>query len=201
MGLDSSQARLLALTSRRSDIQGQLHHFAHVQDVLAADMHKVAKEYNEAVNSKVLKWSRDQGVTYTNLTYATLMRPNSANGNQPVFLTNANGKVILDKKYSDYAKRISPDGRPAGDWLGSENKDRRIAILSELTGISAEKIENTTDLSSRISDLEFSIEKFGEKNIKGVDTKEFIKYIDLNHISNWLFYKQRVDASQHYLLL
>ena len=141
MGLDSSQARLLALTSRRSDSQGQLHQVAHVQDVLAADMHKVAKEYNEAVNSKVLKWSRDQGVTYTNLTYATLMRPNSANGNQPVFLTNANGKVILDKKYSDYAKRISPDGRPAGDWLGSENKDRRIAILSELTGISAEKIE------------------------------------------------------------
>ena len=176
MGLDSSQARLLSLTSRLFDIHGNERQLTHVKDRLAQDTNRISKEYNEALKGKVLKWSRDQ-VTYNDLTYATLMRPNTANGNKPIFLTNSHGKIMLDKKYSDYARRISPDGRPVGDWLGSDNKDRRIAILSELTGISSEKIENTTDMTARIADLENKTQKYRDKNIKDIDTKEFIKYM------------------------
>ena len=39
------------------------------------------------------------------------------------------GQAMISNNYLEYAKRISPDGKPGGDW-----ESNRTEILSELTG-------------------------------------------------------------------
>ena len=124
----ASQVRFLHLTGRKADIGRQLQSLSLDKMSLARDMKRVTKEYQEALNSKVLKWSRNAGATYVDLSYNNLMRPNSANGNTPYLLTDNNGKVVLDSKYQKYAEIISPDGNAYGDW-----ESNRTAILSQLT--------------------------------------------------------------------
>lgn len=99
-------------------------------------MQRVTRNYQEALNTKTLKWSNNAGVSHVDLSYANLMRPGSANKNNPYLITNGDGKVVLDSKYQQYAEMISPDGKAGGDW-----ESNRTQILASLTGISSEKID------------------------------------------------------------
>lgn len=88
---------------------------------LSRDMNKVSREYNEALNQTVLKWSNDSGATYNALTYDLMMKPNDLNSTVPYIVTDANtGKVVLNDdeltdadgnglgiSYIDIAKMIS----------------------------------------------------------------------------------------------
>ena len=136
MGMAASQVRLLQLTSRKNTIGYQLQNLSLQKTALSRDMQRVTRNYQEALNTKTLKWSNNAGVSYVDLSYANLMRPGSANKNNPYLITNGDGKVVLDSKYQQYAEMISPDGKAGGDW-----ESNRTQILASLTGISSEKID------------------------------------------------------------
>ncbi len=142
MGLAASQARFLNLTSRNTSISRQLQHLSLEKMALTRESQKYSKEYNEALSAKTLKWTNNNGVTYTDLSYNTLMRPNAFNNKTPYLLTDSNGRVVLDSKYTEYAKLISPNGAAGGDY-----DSNRTALLSQITGIPEESFNsyNVTD--------------------------------------------------------
>lgn len=136
MGMSASQVRLLQLTSRSNDIGLQLSQLANDKVSLARDMQKISREYNEALNQKVLKWSNNSGVSYIDLSYQNLMKPSVMNQNKPYLLTDGSGRVVIDSEYQKYAAMISPTGEAGGDW-----ESVRTNVLSELTGVDASKID------------------------------------------------------------
>lgn len=142
MGLSASNIRLLSLTNRNASITRQLQHLSLEKMALTRESQKYSKEYNEALSTKTLKWTNNNGVTYTDLSYNTLMKPNAFNNKTPYLLTDSNGRVVLDSKYAEYAKLISPNGAAGGDY-----DSNRTALLSQITGIPEESFSNfnTTD--------------------------------------------------------
>ena len=138
MGMAASQVRLLQLTSRKNDIGYQLQDLSLQKTSLSRDMKRVTKNYQNALSSKTLKWSNNGGASYVDLSYATLMRTGSSNQNNPYLLTDSSGKVVVDSKYQKYAEMISPEGKAGGNW-----DSVRTQVLSSLTGISADKIDNS----------------------------------------------------------
>ncbi len=145
MGMAASQARLCGLTLRKHDIGRKLQHLSLEKMALTRDSQKISKEYTEALSAKTLKWSNNAGVNYVDLTYNTLMKPNSFNNRAPYLLTNQNGRIVLDSKYAEYARMISPNGAPGGDW-----ESNRTEILSKLTGVSTESIEMSSTTSAAV---------------------------------------------------
>ena len=99
MGMAASQVRLLQLTSRKNDIGFQLTKLANDKVSLARDMQKVSREYNNALNQKVLKWSNNQGVSYIDLSYQNLMKPSAMNQNKPYLLTSYIKSRAIRKTY------------------------------------------------------------------------------------------------------
>ena len=145
MGMAASQVRLLQLTGRKNDIGYQLKNLSLQKTALSRDMKRVTRNYQNALNSKVLKWSNNGGASYVDLSYANLMRPGSANKNKPYLITNSSGKVVVDSKYQKYAEMISPDGKSGGDW-----DSVRTEVLSSITGISAEKIDSAASAETNL---------------------------------------------------
>ena len=145
MGMAASQVRFLQLTNRKNEIGFQLTQLANDKVSLSRDMQKVSKEYQNALNQKVLKWSNNSGVTYVDLSYQNLMKPSSMNQNKPYLLTDASDRVVIDSEYQKYASLISSTGAPGGDWQSVRTK-----VISELTGIDANKINNANAYQEEI---------------------------------------------------
>ena len=143
MGMAASQVRLLQLTSRKNTIGRSLENLSLQKNSLSRDMTRVSKNYQNALNTKTLKWTNNSGVTYVDLSYGNLMRPNTNNNNVPYLLTNESGQVVLDSKYEKYAEMISANGAAGGDY-----QSNRVAILSALTGISSETLTNSVATSN-----------------------------------------------------
>ena len=145
MGMAASQVRFLQLTNRKNEIGFQLTQLANDKVSLSRDMQKVSREYQNALNQKVLKWSNNSGVSYVDLSYQNLMKPSSMNQNTPYLLTDCSDRVVIDSEYQKYAAMISPTGAPGGDW-----ESVRTQVLSELTGIDASKIDNANSYQEEI---------------------------------------------------
>jgi len=180
MGMAASQVRLLQLTSRKNDIGFQLTKLANDKVSLARDMQKVSREYQNALNQKVLKWSNNQGVTYTDISYQNLMKPSAMNQNKPYLLTDTNGKIVLDNQYKKYAEMISPDGSAGGNWANNPN---RTQILSDLTGFNVEDIDKfyAAEKTFFTEKTKISTLECNEPVVKrdSVNIKEFFSKLDL----------------------
>ena len=137
MGMAASQARLGYLTFRKNTIGGELNRLSMQKMSLTREMSKVSKDYQDALNTKTLKWSNNAGVTYVDLSYQNLMTPSNMNQQTPYLLTDTSGKIVVDSAYKKYAEMISADGKAGGDW-----ESVRTQVLSSLTGIPAESIDN-----------------------------------------------------------
>lgn len=96
MGMAASQVRFLSLQNRKNTIGLNLMTLSNRKMALSRDMSRIANEYNNAMNLKTLKWSGDSGITYSDLSYDTLMKPNNLNSNLPYIVTDEQGRVVLD---------------------------------------------------------------------------------------------------------
>ena len=108
MGMSASQVRFLTLQSRKNTIGRELSTLSNRKMALSRDMQNVSRKYTNALNQTNYKFSYDGGATYNDLTYATLMTPNTLNATTPYIITDANtGRVVLNR---DALKDI--DGNP-----------------------------------------------------------------------------------------
>lgn len=177
MGMAASQVRFLQLTSRKNEIGFQLTQLANDKVSLSRDMQKVSREYQNALNQKVLKWSNNSGVSYIDLSYANLMKPSTMNQNKPYLLTDSSDRVVIDADYRKYASLISPTGAAGGDW-----ESVRTQVLSELTGIDPNKINNANTYQEEIWANEAVLNRLKDtepvKPTKQTNAENFIKNLD-----------------------
>ena len=176
MGMAASQGRLLALTSRNLDIGRQLSSLSMQKMCLTREMRKISLEYNDALSTKSLKLTNNGGASYVDLTYSNLMAPNAMNQYKNYLITDTSGKVVVDYNYKKYAEMISPEGKPCGTWSG----DTRIQILSELTGLDKDVIENHDTLLNECIQKEYDVfalenEEPQPSDYKCMDTETCLK--------------------------
>lgn len=177
MGMAASQVRLLQLTSRKNTIGRTLESLSLEKTSLTREMKNVSKDYQNALSSKTLKWSNNSGATYVDLSYSTLMRPNSYNNNTPYMISDSNGKIVLDSKYRKYAEMISPNGAAGGDW-----ESNRTEILSELTGLSTDEIRASVEADAAVEEAADKVNNLmeeadvleSEEPVKASNAKNFI---------------------------
>lgn len=106
MGLAASQARLLTLTSRKSDIEYRLMDIANQKLAMSRDSAKLSEDYSNALNAKLLTWDTADGGT-TPLTYNLLMTQNDQNSAGQFLISDSRGRVILN---SDMVKKLGLTG-------------------------------------------------------------------------------------------
>lgn len=99
MGLAASQGRLLMLTMRQSDVEGQLQFVANQRLSLSRQSSNLSSEHNKALSARKLEWSVDGNSS--NLTYDLIMAPTAANIANQYLVADANGRVILNDSYAD----------------------------------------------------------------------------------------------------
>lgn len=158
MGMAASQVRLLALTSRKHDNELQTMRLSNKKVALQRDMRNITSDYQNALNTKVFKWTNNSGVSSVDLSYNNLMSPSAANQYTPYMITSESGRVVVDDKYQKYAEMISESGAPNGDWASV-----RTQVLSELTGVDASVIEGYESSSKSIIESKSTLDTLSKK--------------------------------------
>ena len=105
MGLAAGQARLLSITSRKSDCEFQSMRLSHQKIALSRELADLSNEYQNSLDQTKLVYDYyGTGDTNTPLTYGILMNPSTLNDYMPITLTDTSGRVTLNSKYAAAAK-------------------------------------------------------------------------------------------------
>lgn len=105
MGLSSSQARMLTLTARKSDLELRAQIISQRKINLAMQTEVLANDYNDALNNKRLFFATEKnGQTYVDFSYAALTSPDEENDSFGNYLVVQNGKYLASDRTEDYVK-------------------------------------------------------------------------------------------------
>ena len=105
MGLAAGQARLLSITSRKSDCEFQSMRLSHQKIALSRELADLSNEYQNSLDqTKLIYDYYGTGDTTTPLTYGILMNPSTLNDYMPITLTDTSGRVTLNSKYAAAAR-------------------------------------------------------------------------------------------------
>ena len=136
MGLSASQARLLTITSRRSDCEYQSMDLSHQKIALSRDMNIVSAEYQDALDKTKLVYDfYGTGDKTTQLSYNLLMSPSKLNDYVPSPVTDPSGRIVLDSKLAAAARAAGIPQEGLGCTPSSDIRDRFIDSLADNTAI------------------------------------------------------------------
>ena len=108
MGLAASQARFLAITSRKAYCEFQSMQIAQEKLSVTRDLSKISEDYQNALNTTKLVWDYDgTGENAYNLSYGVLMTPTTLNNYNPYLITTKTGSVVLNSQLAAEASVIS----------------------------------------------------------------------------------------------
>lgn len=113
MGLAASQARFLAITSRKARCEFESMQIAQQKLSLTRELEQATSDYQASLNQTTLIWDPDgSGETPFNLTYDLMMRPSELNDYMPFMLARRDGKIALNSSMAQAAKLagINEDG-------------------------------------------------------------------------------------------
>ena len=132
MGLAASQARLLTITSRKSDCEYQSMALSHQKIALARDMNVVSNEYQDALNKTKLVYdfygTNDKS---TPLSYGLLMSPSKLNDYKPSPVTDPSGRIVLDEGLAAAARAAGIPQEGLGCSPSSDIRNRFIDALCD----------------------------------------------------------------------
>ena len=103
MGLAASQARLLFVTARKSDVEFSEMKCATNKMALARDSREISDDYNRSLNMRKLTFEIGSDPTSghtVDLTYDLLMTPNATNVTNQYLLTDNNNRVVLSEGFT-----------------------------------------------------------------------------------------------------
>ncbi len=119
MGLAASQARFLAITSRKANCEFNSMKIAQEKLSITRQLATATQEYQNSLNKTKLVWDLDgssgtsaaSGQTY-DLSYDVMMSPSALNGYDPYYVTDRSGKIVLNSRMASAARAagIEPDG-------------------------------------------------------------------------------------------
>lgn len=113
MGLAASQARFLAITSRKARCEFESMQIAQQKLSLTRELEQATSDYQASLNQSTLIWDPDgSGETPFDVTYDLLMRPSDVNDYMPFLLSRRDGRIALSSSMAQAAKAagINEDG-------------------------------------------------------------------------------------------
>lgn len=143
MGLSASQARLLTITSRKSDCEFQSMRYSHEKIALSRNMTDISNEYQNALNQTKLVYdfygTNDKS---TPLSYGLMMEPSIMNNYLPMLTTNSAGKVVLDSKLAAAARAAGIPNEGLGTLPSEYVRNKFLEGLGEQNVITPIQLEN-----------------------------------------------------------
>lgn len=163
MGLAASQARLLTITSRKSDCEFQNMRYSHQKIALSRSMADISNEYQNSLNKTKLVYDFYGNGDQTNpVTYGLLMSPSELNGYMPMLTTSTDGRVVLNSAYAAAARAAGIPQEGLGclpsetmrnsfydGLLGSQIITQNVADLCKSTAYSQDIGMGATDLIAK----------------------------------------------------
>lgn len=105
MGLAASQARFLAITSRKNSLEFKSMQIAQEKLSCTRELEKASQEYQEALNVTKMIWDPDgTGETPFELSYNLLMYPSEVNDYVPWMISRRDGRIALNPTMARAAK-------------------------------------------------------------------------------------------------
>ena len=193
MGLAASQARFLAITSRKMNCEFESMQIAQEKLSVTREQQAAAQEYQDSLSATKLVWDADNNCDGTgdvyNLSYGLLMTPSALNEYDPYLITDTRGRIVLDNsmfKAAVDAGVINEDGSSKGTFsvgaTDSTNDGSRNAFLYQL-GVQNKADSSVIASIINIGDAGYS-SKAGlggeilDKTLAGaMTTNEFINYM------------------------
>ena len=134
MGLAASQARFLAITSRKNSCEFQSMQLAQQKLSLTRELESATEEYQAALNTTKLIWDADGSGNYIyDLDYKLLMYPSEINDYVPWMVSRRDGKIALNP---DMARAAQLAGIPEGgtNISGEAKRELYDAFLTAMVG-------------------------------------------------------------------
>ena len=132
MGFAASQARLLLLTARKSDLEFRAQQITNSEMILAMQTEEIAREYSNALSNQTLKFNGQEGAV--DIKASTL----TADTNGLIL------QVYLNGQWQDWKAENAGDDLNGAEILnGINNGTYRIARLVNGVAEDAEAIHNT----------------------------------------------------------
>ena len=101
MGLAATQARFLAITSRKANCEFRSMQLAQQKLSLSRELEEATLNYNNAINCTKIVWDADgTGEFRYDLSYDLMMTPSDLNQYTPYMLSRRDGKIAVDDKMS-----------------------------------------------------------------------------------------------------
>lgn len=114
MGLAASQARFLAITSRKLNCEFQSMQIAQEKLSITRDQQKAAEEYQNSLNATKLVWDTVDDDVY-GLSYDIMMKPSALNEYDPYLITDSQGKIVLSESMFQAAVKAGIIDEKTGD--------------------------------------------------------------------------------------
>lgn len=189
MGLAASQARFLAITSRKAACEFESMQIASQKLSTTRELDQVTEEYQQALNKTNLVWDVDGSGNYLyNLSYNLMMQPSAINNYTPYLLSRRDGKIALDSGMARAAKAagIGPDG-----FSGTDD-DKYKAYLKFIGGLQDER-KISSSLAKKVIMMEdpakgshalkinagLGGELYGRESLVELSLNNMITYIDM----------------------
>lgn len=146
MGLAASQARFLAITSRKADCEYRSMVLAQEQLSISRELEAATEDYENSINATTLAWDMDGTGEYVyDLSYNTLMSPSEANKYTPYLLSRSDGKLAVTDDYTSAMKNA------ISSILGKDAVETMFTADNTFKGLCNYK-DSTTGSTVKISD-------------------------------------------------
>lgn len=182
MGLAASQARFLAITSRKMNCEFQSMQIAQQKLSVTRDLQKAAQDYQNNLSATKLVWEDMDENTY-DLTYDMMMTPTAINQYDPYLLTDTKGKIVMSKGMFNAAVQagmIDENGNPISSAThpseeGRNNFIKELGANGAITGANASAVLNNKNLGWTKSGI--GGEVYDKSIAYGLNTYAFTNYM------------------------
>ena len=138
MGLAASQARFLAITSRKMACEFESMQIAQDKLSVTRDLQKASQEYQDSLNATKLVWDTSDDSVY-DLSYALMTTPSMINEYNAYLLTDSSGRIVLSEAMFNAAlaagvinDKGDPTGTKTAGSIDATNDGSRNAFLYQL---------------------------------------------------------------------
>ena len=198
MGLAASQARFLAITSRKMNCEFESMQIAQQKLSVTREQQKAAQEYQDALTATKLVWDADNNCDGTgdvyNLSYDLMMTPSALNEYDAFLVTDTQGRVVLSESMFNAAVKagiVDSNGNPRKTAViknedGKEvtvnqySEQGRNAFLEQLGAvgtIDGSVISGITSLKGSYTEIGVGGNISDKKIAKAMNTPTFINHL------------------------
>ena len=130
MGLAASQARLLTITSRKSNAQFESMRLSHQKLALARNLTDVSNEYQNSLKQTRLFYDfYGNGSTDNLMSYGLFMTPSFINDYTPVLVTNRQNRIVLSTVFAEAARSAGIPQEGLNGVIDDETRNKFIRML------------------------------------------------------------------------